>query len=61
MQDCNYPPDRGLMSEVGRGLGEHLTVNVPLPPGCGGGAYSAAMKRVVCPAVDAFRPDLVRI
>lgn len=38
-QDRNYPADIGLVHEVGEGPGENFNINIPLPPGCGGGAY----------------------
>ncbi len=41
------------------GVGEGTTINVPLPPGSGAGAYRAAFNRVVVPALEAFRPDLI--
>ena len=44
--------------EIGIGKGEDFTINVPLPPGSGSGAYRAAFDRVVVPALDAFRPQV---
>ena len=44
--------------EVGRGKGEDYTINIPLPPGSGSGAYRAAFDRVVVPALDAFCPQV---
>ena len=58
-QDMLYPADLGRPSEVGEGPGEGFNLNVPLPAGCGGGAYLAAMEQVVLPALDAFRPSLI--
>jgi acetoin utilization deacetylase AcuC-like enzyme len=58
-QDDNFPPDSGHVEENGAGDGEGYNINVPLPPGCGDGAYEAAFERIVVPALDAFRPDLV--
>ena len=49
------------MSERGSGKGEGFTFNVPLPPGSGGGAYEAAMDRVVAPALRAFQPQLILV
>jgi acetoin utilization deacetylase AcuC-like enzyme len=54
-----WPP--GAISEVGAGAGEGFTINVPLPPGSGSGAYRAAFDRVVAPALEAFRPQLVLV
>jgi acetoin utilization deacetylase AcuC-like enzyme len=53
--DRLFPPDSGGADEVGAGT----NVNVPLPPGCGEGAYADAMRRVVMPAVRAFAPELI--
>ena len=60
-QDGLYPVDSGPFTDVGRGRGEGSVVNVPLPPGSGRGAYEAAMARVVLPALERFRPELVLV
>lgn len=58
-QDGYYPADSGAIIETGSGDGEGANVNIPLPPGSGHGAYIVAFDRVVVPAVDRFRPDLI--
>ena len=58
-QDRNYPPDTGSLGERGEGPGRGCNINVPLPPGCGNGAYTAAFERIVVPALERFRPELV--
>lgn len=56
-----YPPGRGTVLETG-GTGAPWTeINVPLPPGSGGGAYLAAMERIVEPALRRFRPDVILV
>jgi len=60
-QDNLYPTDSGRVSDVGEGEGRGTTINVPLPPGSGNGAYEAALERVVAPAIERFRPDLVLV
>jgi acetoin utilization deacetylase AcuC-like enzyme len=60
-QDNCYPPDSGHVHEIGEGAGEGFSINVPLPPGSGAGAYIAAFERVVAPALRAFKPDLIVI
>ncbi|MEW6472732.1 MAG: class II histone deacetylase [Actinomycetota bacterium] len=60
-QDNWYPPDSGHLHERGRGLGEGTTLNVPLPPGSGNGAYLAVMEQVVVPALERFRPELILV
>ncbi|MCW4153358.1 class II histone deacetylase [Halomonas sp. 18H] len=58
-QDGNYPLDTGAFEEVGRGPGRGANLNLPLPPGCGIGAYDYAMQRLILPAIEAFAPDMV--
>jgi acetoin utilization deacetylase AcuC-like enzyme len=58
-QDGNYPLHSGPLTDVGEGPGEGRTINVPLPPGSGSGAYRAAFERVVLPALEAFRPEMI--
>ena len=58
-QDGLYPAESGLVSDTGEGAGAGAAVNVPLPPGSGDGAYVAALERVVVPAVEAFRPQIL--
>jgi acetoin utilization deacetylase AcuC-like enzyme len=60
-QDGRYPAGSGALDENGSGPGEGSNINVPLPPGSGDGAYRAALERVVVPALEAFRPDLVLV
>ena len=58
-QDNNYPLHSGPLTDVGAGDGEGYTINVPLPPGSGSGAYRAAFERVVLPALEAYRPQMI--
>ena len=60
-QDGLYPEESGGRDEVGEGAGTGFTVNIPLPAGCGDAAYLAAFERVVVPAAEAFRPELVLV
>jgi acetoin utilization deacetylase AcuC-like enzyme len=60
-QDGCYPAGSGLVEETGAGAGVGATLNVPLPAGSGRGAYLAALDRVVVPALDRFRPELILI
>lgn len=54
-------PQGGLGSsgEIGEGAGRGTNINIPLPPGSGTAAYRAAFDRVVLPALDAFKPELI--
>jgi acetoin utilization deacetylase AcuC-like enzyme len=59
-QDGNFPQGAsGTVQETGIGAGVGATINVPLPPGSGRGAYRAAFDRVVLPALDRFKPELI--
>jgi acetoin utilization deacetylase AcuC-like enzyme len=58
-QDGLYPARSGTAEEVGDGAGRGATLNVPLPAGSGRGAYLAALERVVLPALERFRPELI--
>ncbi len=58
-QENLFPPSSGSLAENGVDAGEGYNVNVPLPPGSGIGAYRAAFERVVLPALDRFRPDMI--
>ncbi|SFT70327.1 class II histone deacetylase [Halomonas saccharevitans] len=58
-QAGNYPLDTGSFEEQGEGAGEGTCLNLPLPPGCGLGAYAHAMRELVLPALEAFRPELI--
>jgi len=58
-QAGNYPPGSGTLEENGESIGYGFNLNIPLPPGSGHGAYLDAMRRVVIPALQAFRPELI--
>ncbi|SDY93255.1 histone deacetylase family protein [Citreimonas salinaria] len=56
-----FYPGSGLLGDVGAGLGEGTTVNVPIPAGAGDAAFLKAMREVLRPAADWFKPDLVLV
>jgi acetoin utilization deacetylase AcuC-like enzyme len=58
-QDNLFPPDSGSCEENGAGEGKGYNLNLPLPPGCGDGAYLEAFRRVVIPALYRFKPELI--
>jgi acetoin utilization deacetylase AcuC-like enzyme len=49
----------GSVAETGQGAGVGANINVPLPAGCGTAAYRYAFERVVLPALDVFKPELI--
>jgi acetoin utilization protein AcuC len=52
-------PGTGWPHELGQGMGRGLKLNVPLEPFTEGPSYLAALERVVVPALDFFRPDVL--
>ena len=57
----NYPVNTGYVHEVGGPDTLHSTINVPLPPGSGSGAYDYTFSEVVIPALVKFKPDLILV
>ena len=58
-QDSLFPVGSGSLAENGEGAGKGYNLNIPLPPGCGDGAYLTAFERVVLPALYKFKPELI--
>jgi acetoin utilization deacetylase AcuC-like enzyme len=58
-QDNLFPAGSGSCEENGEGDGKGYNINVPLPPGCGNGAYLEAFHRVVIPALHRYKPELI--
>ena len=58
-QEKNYPIDTGAFEDRGKGEGAGHNINVPLPPGTGHTGYLATMDRIVLPALNTFKPDLI--
>lgn len=56
-----FYPGSGHLEDVGAGLGEGATVNVPVPGGTGDVAYLAALREILVPAAEAFDPDLILV
>ena len=60
-QDGLFPAESGKVNETGFKEGKNFNINIPLPPGSGHGAYSATIERVVAPAVNYFKPQLILV
>ncbi|MCC7184419.1 MAG: hypothetical protein IT509_12755 [Rhodocyclaceae bacterium] len=58
-QQAGLPKLRGEADELGHAGGLGYNLNIPLPPGCGYGGYRHAFERIVMPALDAYRPELI--
>jgi len=54
-------PGTGRSEETGRGAGRGSTINVPLPGGATSRDYATAFKRVVLPALEQFKPDVLLV
>ena len=58
-QDGCFPAGYGGAEDRGRGAGQGANINIPLPAGSGHDAYLRAMERIVVPALERFRPELI--
>ncbi|AXS82817.1 MULTISPECIES: histone deacetylase [Marinobacter] len=56
-----FYPGSGNLHDVGAGLGEGTTVNVPMPGGAGDVAYLRAFNEILVPAAEYFKPDLILV
>ena len=56
-----FYPGTGAVSEAGEGEGKGFTINIPLRAGEGDGQYRAAFDRIVAPALEMFKPELVLV
>ena len=56
-----FYPGTGAVDEIGVGRGEGFTFNVPLPAGCGDREYIGVMERLITPAAQSFRPEIILI
>ncbi|HVO12093.1 MAG TPA: histone deacetylase [Vicinamibacteria bacterium] len=54
-------PGTGSLAESGGPRARGLTVNLPMPPGCGDAEYAAVWRQVVLPIARAFAPQLVLV
>jgi acetoin utilization deacetylase AcuC-like enzyme len=52
-------PGTGAASETGVGEGEGHTVNLPVPPGSGGGEFLSLVEDVVVPRAREYAPGLI--
>jgi acetoin utilization deacetylase AcuC-like enzyme len=54
-------PGTGAVVEHGRDGGTGLTVNLPLPAGCGDADYAAVFERIVLPIAHQYQPQLLLV
>lgn len=58
-EENNYPTDTGFIADKGRGAGLGHNMNIPLPAGAGHLSYLEAMEKLVVPAFERFKPDVI--
>ena len=56
-----FYPGSGLLEEVGAGLGEGTTVNIPLPGNTGDQGMLKAFEDIIVPATEWYQPDLILV
>ena len=56
-----FYPGSGGFAEFGRGKGMGWNMNIPLPPGVGDRGYERVFERIIEPAVEMFRPELILV
>ncbi len=56
-----FYPGTGDWNEEGAGSGLGATVNVPLPRGCGDGAFLAVFEGICAPALRRFKPQMILV
>ncbi|WP_417502096.1 histone deacetylase [Marinobacter sp.] len=56
-----FYPGSGALTDIGAGLGEGTIVNIPMAGGAGDAAYLKALREIVIPAADFFKPDLILV
>ena len=54
-----FYPGTGSVEELGRGKGYGYSVNIPLPPGTGDDMFIYALKELVIPLLESYKPDLL--
>lgn len=58
-QDRCFPPGYSGAEDRGEGAGLGFNLNIPLPAGSGHEAYVHAFERLVIPALENYRPELI--
>ncbi|KAL0378235.1 UNVERIFIED_CONTAM: Histone deacetylase 14 [Sesamum radiatum] len=59
-QDGSYP-GTGKIDQIGKGDGEGLTLNLPLPGGSGDRAMRSIFDEVIVPSAQRFKPDIILV
>lgn len=54
-------PGTGFINEIGRGEGRGFNVNIPLPPQATGRVALQAIRELVKPIIEQFKPELIMV
>jgi acetoin utilization deacetylase AcuC-like enzyme len=54
-------PGTGYFDEMGAGIGDKTTANIPFPPLSGDQAYQTAMQEVILPLLNRFAPEMILV
>ncbi len=54
-------PGTGRVDEKGEGKGVGYNINIPLPPNSGDLEYEDVFKKIIEPAVDEFKPEIILV
>ncbi len=54
-----FYPGTGDFGERGHGKGLGSTLNIPLPAGCGDEEYTGALRRILVPVTEQWRPEMI--
>lgn len=60
-QENCFPPGYTGVEDSGIGDGQGTNVNIPLPAGSGHATYMRALEKIVVPALERFRPEVIII
>jgi len=52
-------PGTGFIEQIGKDAGEGYNVNIPLPPGTGDETYLYALKEILIPLSEEFKPEII--
>ncbi|MEM2868888.1 MAG: histone deacetylase [Thermoplasmata archaeon] len=54
-------PGTGIPEELGEGRGMGYNLNIPLPGGSGDATYNLALRRIIKPVLQSYRPELILV
>eukprot|EP01038_Epipyxis_sp_PR26KG_P013828 gene13828-18543_t len=52
---------KGNLTHIGGNEALGCNINIPLPSGCGNGAYKYAFRKIVLPSLHRYQPDLILV